>query len=275
MLPISRILVPVDFSQRCLEILPYAKMIAARYDAELALLHVFNPVYTIPAAGPFGPVIIPLPTSVFRESVKRLDEFGADQLKGVRVRRLVYEGDPGEQIVAFTQSEDVQLIVMSTHGLGTLRRFLIGSVAAKVLHDVACPVLTGVHGEQRSQPKPVMFSSILCAVDLGTGSRPTLAWAGQFAGDFQARLGIVHVVASPDTAGVREELEKLQNAVGVKADTIAIKDGEVAAAVCSFANATGADLLVIGRGSHQDQHGRLRTNSYAIISQAPCPVISV
>ena len=61
------------------------------------------------------------------------------------MRRLIYEGDPEAQIAAFTQAEDIQLIVMPTHGYGVFRRFLIGSGTSKVLHDVSCPVLTGVH----------------------------------------------------------------------------------------------------------------------------------
>src|SRR5882757_9608828 len=134
MLPISKILVPVDFSERCLATLPYAAAIASGYNAELTLLHVVNPVYSIPAAGPFGPVVVPVPSSVFTDAVKHLDIFGADLLRGVRVRRLVYEGDPVDQIVAFAHSEGINLIVMPTHGFGLLRQFLLGSVTAKILH---------------------------------------------------------------------------------------------------------------------------------------------
>ena len=90
MLSISRILVPVDFSDRCLAILPYARAIALRFNAEVTLLHVFNPVYAIPPAGPFGPAILPLPLSVFEDTTRNLDAFGVDQLQGCRVRRLIY-----------------------------------------------------------------------------------------------------------------------------------------------------------------------------------------
>src|SRR5437867_7042411 len=115
MLPISRVLVPVDFSRHCLGILPCAKAIASGYNAELTLLHVVNPVYTVPAAGPFGPVVVSIPSTVFTDAVKHLDIFGADLLGRNRVRRLVYEGDPVDQIVAFAHSEGTQLIVMPTH----------------------------------------------------------------------------------------------------------------------------------------------------------------
>jgi nucleotide-binding universal stress UspA family protein len=273
--PILRILVPVDFSDRCLGLLPQAKAIASRYNAEITLLHVVNPVYTIPAAGPFGPVLVSIPPSVFTDAVKQLDLFGADQLGDVPVRRLVYEGDPVDQIVSFVHSEETQLVVIPTHGFGVLRRFLIGSVSAKVLHDVACPVLTGVHTEQRPDAKPVTFSKILCAVDLGPESGRTLAWASQFAKDFHAQLEIVHALGLSSSGCEREELQKLQDAVGAHADNVEFREGEAAKTVCSVAESIGADLLVIGRGSHEDRAGRLRTNAYAIIRQSPCPVVSV
>jgi nucleotide-binding universal stress UspA family protein len=273
MLPISRVLVPVDFSDHCRGILPCAKAIASGYNAEITLLHVVNPVYTIPAAGPFGPVLVSVPRSVFTDAVTHLDVFGADELRDVRVRRLVYEGDPVDQIVAFARLEHSDLIVMSTHGFGVLRRFLLGSVVAKVLHDAACPVLTGVHKEQPRDSEPVTFSKLLCAVDLGPESQRVLAWASQFAKDSQARLEIVHVLSSPASSGERENLAKLQAATEAQAAAVSIREGEAAKTVCSVAGSIGADLLVIGRGSHES--GRLRSNAYAIIHQSPCPVVSV
>jgi hypothetical protein len=54
MLSISRILLPVDFSVRCMGMLQYAKAAAANYGAELILLHVANPTYEVPATGLTG-----------------------------------------------------------------------------------------------------------------------------------------------------------------------------------------------------------------------------
>ena len=272
---ISRILLPVDFSDRCLAILPYALSIASKYDAELTLFHVLNPVYTVPPAGPFGPAIVSLPPSVFEEHTQRLEVFGAEALKGCQVRRLIYEGDPAEQIIAYANSEDFQLVILPTHGLGVLRRFLIGSVAAKVLHDVTCPVLTGVHMEQPSQSKAHGFSNVLCAVDLGPNSEPTLAWAGQFAEAFQARLEIVHAVPSPSRRSERAAIEALQQSTGTKAAEIVIKEGDAVKTVIAAADSIAADLLVIGRAVHKDPASRLQPEAYAIISQSPCPVVSV
>lgn len=72
--------------------------------------------------------------------------------QGVSVDFLVWEGDPGESIVDAAQSEGADMIVVGSHGRGTVGRFLIGSVSDYVVRQAACPVLvvrsgaaTGVH----------------------------------------------------------------------------------------------------------------------------------
>jgi len=241
--------------------LPYAQAVAAKYHAELILLHV--------------------------ESDAELAKAGKDRLQDTNVRRVLYEGDPAEVIAGFAKSEK---IVMPTHGYGVFRRFLIGSVTAKVLHDATCPVLTGVHMEEHPGAEPAKFSNVLCAIDLGPQSPDALKWAFQVATDFHAQLGVVHAMPplSPGCellfAGdwraevanvVRQDVEKLVNAGGTCAAFVHIQEGEAAKTVCSVAKEVGADLLVIGRGPQDRMDGRLTTQSYAIIRQSPCPVLSI
>jgi nucleotide-binding universal stress UspA family protein len=288
MLPISRILVPVDFSERCLGMMPYVRAIAERYNSEVNLLHVVNQVYAVPAAGITEPALMPIPQWLVTERTKQIEEFAVAELQGITVRRLVYEGNPESQIAGFAQ--DVQLVVMATRGYGSFRRFLIGSVAAKVLHDVSCPVLTGVHMEERPSSSKVTFSTIVCGIDLNPHSPETLAWASKFARDFGARLSIVHVEPSISPGlyitfssqvkqemeqMAREEVRRLQAEAGADSVSICIREGNIAREVCSFAQSIGADMLIIGRGDQCAATGRLRTNAYSIIRQAPCPVLSV
>jgi len=274
-LTIDKILVPVDFSNRCLRMIADAKALAAIYGAELTLLHVVNPMYSFPATAISGPAMVPIPESIIVDRQKQLDQFAADELQGVAVRRFVYEGEAVEQIAGFVQSENVNLIVMATHGYGMLRRFLIGSVTAKVLHDVACPVFTGVHMDHHDPVAPA-FSHVLCAVDLGPQSSAVLSWAGQFASDCGARLDLVHAAPSAERlAGAATEIAKLQEATGVKAEEVYLRDGEPVNAVCAVAKEIDADVIVIGRGDREGLNGMLTTHSYAIIRQSPRPVVSV
>ncbi len=291
MLPISRILVPVDFSDRCLGMMPYVKAVAEAYRAEVTLVHIVNPFYGIPPTALSGPALIHVSQGILAEKVKELEGFAVSELAGLKVERSVYEGDTVSQIVEFTRVERIGLIAMPTHGYGVLRRFLIDSVTSHVLHDVSCPVLTGVHIEERPTPRSVSFTNLLCAVDLGQQSQETLEWATRFAADVHARLGIVHVIPvmkdraalllSPEVEAemrgkVQTEIGKLQTAAGAESATVYIETGEAAKTVAAVAKAAGADLLIIGRGIVlEEETGRLRTNAYAIIRQSPCPVISI
>jgi nucleotide-binding universal stress UspA family protein len=289
MLPISRILVPVDLSVRSRGVLPYAKVIATQYNAQLTLMHVVSPFWVIPATAISGPALIPVSDSTVVEKTKQLEEWAPGQLEGIEVRRLVYEGDPVAQIVAFAASEDIDLVVISTHGYGVLRRFLIGSVAAKLLHDLACPVLTGVHLDESPRSEPVHVSKIVCAVDFGAQIRSTVSYASQLAQDFNAALTVVHVIPALALVDVqvsdefrsnvidkaREKLRDVVKEANAITANVHVQEGDIAEAVCSFAHSTGANLMVIGRGSQEGTIGRLRTNAYAIIRQSPCPVLSV
>jgi nucleotide-binding universal stress UspA family protein len=176
---------------------------------------------------------------------------------------------------------------MPTHGYGPFRRFILGSNTAKVLHDADCPVWTGVHIAE-ARPLAAPFSKILCAVDLGPQSGRALAWASWLRREFHGHLTVIHAIAAhadvldePDLswrAGIREiaeeELLRLQREIGAEADLL-LEAGEPARIICSAAARVGAGTVVIGRGSAAGNFGRLRTNSYAIIRQSPCPVVSV
>src|SRR5215470_72419 len=104
-------------------------------------------------------------------------------------------GDPAQQIVDFAHSGKFDLIMMPTHGYGRFRRFIIGSVVAKVLHDADCPVWTGVHMETVPRLEDIAFRQIVCAIDLddAPGCR-ALRWGAQFAAEFGAALTIVHAI---------------------------------------------------------------------------------
>ena len=60
---------------------------------------------------------------------------------GVRATFLVWEGDPAEAILAASVSENVDLIVIGSHGRGPLGRFVLGSTSASVSQHARCRVL--------------------------------------------------------------------------------------------------------------------------------------
>lgn len=290
MFPLTEILVPIDFSERCLGAARYAEALARRFAAEIALVHVLEPIhYEISSLEFGGAVINDLAANRATQARKQLDFFMAEELSGVGVKRVLLEGDPASRIVGYAHENRSSLIALPTHGYGPFRRFILGSVTAKVLHDADCPVWTGVHLEEAPNVDSIAFRTVVCAVDLGPHSRQTLIWAAGMASSFAARLLLVHVVPAIESRpgeyfdreltndlarSAREELEKLKQVTGVEAD-LAVEGGDAPQAICRLASARKADLLVIGRGSAAGLFGRLRTNAYAIIRQSPCPVVSV
>jgi nucleotide-binding universal stress UspA family protein len=306
---LSKILVPVDFSERSLGAARYAKTLADRFHSELTLLHVLTPPhYEFGALEIGGSMLTEVYTNRAAQVDKELETFLAGALAGTEAKRVVLEGDPAREIVAYAHAENIGLIVMPTHGYGPFRRFLVGSVTAKVLHDADCPVWTGVHLEEAPQAPPMPFRHIVCAIDLGPQSCGALEWATAMQKEFGARLTVVHAMACAPAVGqedpcardmelailgrpypkvrperarplemelvVRDDLARLQERFGTEAE-LAIEVGDPPKVVCEMAEKRHAGLLVIGRGSAAGVFGRLRTNSYAIIRQSPCPVVSV
>lgn len=286
---LARIVAPVDFSERSSSAVRYAAWLARHFRSELSLVHVFTPPLLEfgDAAGPDS-VLSELYRNRAAQAAGELDRFLSDELKDLAVRRVVLEGDPAHRIVEYAHQGNAGLIVMATHGYGPFRRFILGSTTAKVLHDADCPVWTGVHMEQAPSLRADGLQRILCAVDLGPQSRNALEWAMGLQTEFAAELTLVHAISPlSDDPEVRAaewparlrrnaeaELSDLQRQAGAHAG-LAVESGEPAEVICSVASRINANLVVIARGSASGVFGRLRTHSYAIIRQSPCPVVSV
>ena len=273
---LSRILLPIDFSERSTGAAHYAGSLACHSHCELVIMHVLvPPQYEFGAVDIAGSMLSELCRDRLQQAKLDIEEFMARELAGMNVRRVVLEGDPAGCIVDFAQEEHCDLIVMPTHGYGPFRRFILGSNTAKVLHDADCAVWTGVHLED-APAAPAPIRNVLCAVDLGPQSARAVQWAHACAREFSARLTLMHAVpcGPNEQPAAGEELRALQASSGVDADLL-LETGEPSPAICAAASRLKADVLVIGRGSAAGVFGRLRTNAYAIIRQSPCPVVSV
>jgi len=285
MLALPKILAPVDFSERSPATARCAGEIACHFHSELTLLHVIDTAtYELSGYG-----VIPFtfdPRPMEDDAKERLKSFLAEEFQNMTVQRVVLAGEPASKIVSYAESEGISLIVIPTHGYGPFRRFILGSTAAKILHDASCPVFTGVH-LQEAALGPLGFQKILCAVDFCPESERALLWASEFAAEFQTQLTVVHISPFPEgveyfDSGLRERLardarekvEAMLKRTGVNGAVVIEEENNIPRALCSAAERQKADLVVIGRGS-DTLLGRLRTNAYSIIRQSPCPVVSV
>lgn len=137
MFPIHRILHPTDFSEPSAAAFELACALARDYGAELLVMHVHSvpPVYA-----PDG-IAMPLENEDPYRARVQLYQIRPDDPE-VKVRHLLVEGNPIDQILGHARSEAADLIVMGTHGSSGLTRLLMGSVAESVTRKAECPVLT-------------------------------------------------------------------------------------------------------------------------------------
>jgi nucleotide-binding universal stress UspA family protein len=142
MLP-QHILVPVNFSVPSRQALVYARELASKLLARVTLLHVIQtpPLGGGPTTG-MGMAYADLMAQMEADASQTMVGYVEHAREGgLACDAVIIPGAPFEQIVAVARARQVDLIVMATHGHTGLQRFLLGSVAEKVVRLASCPVL--------------------------------------------------------------------------------------------------------------------------------------
>jgi nucleotide-binding universal stress UspA family protein len=139
---IQTILVPIDFSDHCRAALDAAIDLAKEFDAQIHLLHCYQPYPT--AVAPYG-VVLPaqVETQMRAAAETQLGEW-ADKSRaaGIDVKVCVRAAFPCETIVSYAEEIGADLIAMGTRGLTGLKHALIGSTTERAVRMAPCPVLT-------------------------------------------------------------------------------------------------------------------------------------
>lgn len=143
MISITKILCPIDFSEASYKALQAADGLASQYSSELYLLHVVLPIPTFTAGIESPQFDVPsYEHGLMSSAEKSLQEVAEQKIsKGLRVHPMVVLGDPADQIVHIAMKENVEVIVIATHGRTGWRHLVFGSVAEKVIRLSPCPVL--------------------------------------------------------------------------------------------------------------------------------------
>ena len=151
---LHKILAPLDGSDIGESALPYTETLAIKSRASVDLLQIISPPGTVEASLLGGPD--------WRKFIKAMHDGGENYLKSIAKRlsdngiKTTYEvatGDPADKIVEYAEDKQASLIAMSTHGRTGLARWVLGSVADKVLHSARIPVLL-VRSPKMVIPKP-------------------------------------------------------------------------------------------------------------------------
>jgi len=144
MLPVKKILCPTDFSEPSIEALKVANELAQHFSAELLIVHVINPIPIV--STPTGPMSfnVSLYQKELEDSAKKSlqDIINKMVAKGLKVVPVVAYGIAADEIVRIAEEQNIDLIVIATHGRTGFRHLISGSVTEKVVRIASHPVLT-------------------------------------------------------------------------------------------------------------------------------------
>jgi nucleotide-binding universal stress UspA family protein len=145
MMTLKRILVPTDFGEAAGTALSYGRTLAHAFGATLHVLHVtqdmFAPSLGVEMAN--GPAIMDVQREVDAFARKELERLVGSEGGGPPTKLLLLTSNaPAGLIVQYAKNQQIDLIVMGTHGRTAIEHFLMGSVAEKVVRTAPCPVLT-------------------------------------------------------------------------------------------------------------------------------------
>ena len=294
MFAIETVIVPFDFSKRCRMAGEHAVLLAKHFGAKVTFLHVVpysSYEYAAFEGGAYVGTAWPSEEDVKAKLKEQVRELLGGHGNEIAWETLVEKGDPPSKIEDIATEMPNPILVMPTHGFGAFRRFVLGSVTTKVLHDISCPIYTGAHIEDSPVFADGEIGQVACAIDLREHSEAVLEWAWAYAKSWQAKLTVVHAVNwlettpldedyfTPDLkdrleAAAEQEARALISKVGCKADLM-IDVESAAEYVPEAIRACRADVLIIGRSLERGMMGRLREHAYKLIRDSPCPVISV
>jgi len=143
---IKKILVPFDFGELAEHALDFAQKLAPSFGAAVEALYVVpfppNAALPIPDMGAVPVAGFSVDEMVADAEARLHQAFAVEDTRHRDLRKTVRVGDPRAQIMAYAAVEGVDLIVMGTHGRTGAARFLLGSVAERVVREAVCPVLT-------------------------------------------------------------------------------------------------------------------------------------
>lgn len=294
MLTIRSVLCPVDFSEHSREALTWAAAIADRRDAELRVLAVVEPLLAHAARTRLGSDLAGAQTtSALRDFVEAtVPAAGARQSR----RRLETKvGDAAEAILLSSNDESCDLVVMGTHGLGGVRKFVLGSTTERVLRKTKKAVLAvpkGVAPAAGADRAPaVHLKRILMATDFREGSSAALQWAIELAGDLAVPIVFAHVakpvavptefqdlVADLDEQNVvlaEHKLERFAAGVTTVESERIVSLGVPEDAIATLVATKDAGLIVMGLTNEPDSGHGPGSIAYRVLRSAHVAVLVV
>lgn len=286
MTSVSRIVVATDFSGCADAALAIALDVARQTGAYLEIMHVCESgTTTRDCLGTNHPLAKAWRTAVAGSGDPSAVRFMWDEVQVVG--RTVWSDDATESILDRAAEDDVDLLVMGTHGHHSVRRFLndtpdgwpIGQTARVVLPETRCPVL--VVGPQGSR-SPVVIRQVVAPVDDSRHAEALVEQASRVARFYHAPLVLLHVLprgsSEAQRLGARRRLADLVVSQVPRGQEVEIELTEGRPADAIVRDASRRDHPLVMLASHGNRgRGAVQIGSVAdaVTRSAPCPVLTV
>lgn len=296
------IMLATDFSEASDKPLRHALAIARHYRAQLHLAHVISsPGFTMA-----GPEVVVAAESLARREATRLEKdlAGTGALTGLEYKFLIRRGEVWEELKEIIRQENVDLVVLGTHGRCGIRKLLLGSVAEQIFRHADCPVLTigpGSYQEDRVN-NTRRDRTFLFPTDFEAASLNALSFAITSANQFKARVALLHVMSGGALAnGIHwctarsfrqtEEVARMVNLLRLEELTwnanlevkpefiveVGLAD-PVSENILAVARKLKADVIIMGL--HRTTHIKTASHmpwatAYEVVCGAQCPVLTI
>ena len=275
---IEKILVPIDFSETSMLAFEHAIFAAKLLKAELVLLHVIENHWE-----KFNIVVPELrvnaPNDIVDAIDARLEEIASNILSthGIKSTCITSSGVIFSEIITEAKEQNVDLIIMGTHGNSGFSESFIGSNTFKVTTSSACPVISVQTHSQKTG-----FNEILLPIDDSSHSLQKVNHAVILAKHFSSRIQLVGLSDFEDELNIQKfeikllEIEAYIKKSGLVSARKIIAGKNKATMVADYAKIIGADLIIIMTDQDENISGQFM-GAYAqqIVNNSKIPVFSI
>ncbi len=275
---IKRILIPTDFSETAQLAVIHGARMSHLFNAKIFLLHIEESrVYSGVPAEPGMVFLEPEPHENFEQKLYRVA--GDIIMKyDVELATIASMGKPAKEIAAVVKKNNIDMIIMGTHGASGFEEFFVGSNTYKVVNMAPCPVLS-----IQKFAKKVGFSNIILPIDNDLHSRQKINNVIELATAYKSTVHILGLLETDDTITDEKKFEikmdSVEDAVknaGIPFVRKLVKGGNIALEAMKYSEEAGGDLIVIMTGHESSLTGMfLGAFAKQIVNHSKIPVLSI
>lgn len=274
-----RILLTTDFSSCSEGAVPFARLLADYYRASLLVAHVIPSATEETAPG---------------ETMDESDDQAREKMRTFLTNnglapttdRVVERGPVGDLLASVVESNNIDLVVVGTHGRHGVGKLMLGSIAERIFQNAPCPVLTVGRKARKSWGADNKLKRIVYATSFSDAALQALPYALSLVKVSGAELSLVHAV-EPSTAAGADYMSTLHERLHLlipadarswcKYDTFVIP-GDPAEVILNLAADQNADFIVMSGHRIEGPLYTIQvpmTPAYRVVSRAHCPVLRV